>query len=138
VKIAAAGGNTCDCVRAVLKRLDVSRFIGPAMLLTNPENAYRTVTVGSNSFVHLSLALSDASKVWTWDLSTVRTAMGESQDLISAARGCKVMSFFVCFLYSLKAAVKIVSKFGEDDEVDGSFGSWDIVYGRGLVRWLGR
>lgn len=34
------------------------------------------------------------------------------------------MSFFVCFLYSFKAAVKIVSKSGEDVEVDGT---WDIV-----------
>ena len=34
------------------------------------------------------------------------------------------MSFFVCFLYSFKAAVKIFSQSGEDVEVDGT---WDIV-----------
>ena len=50
--------------------------------------------------------------------------MGESQDLSSAARGWEAMSFFVCFLYSFKAAVKIVSKFWEEVEVDGT---WDIV-----------
>jgi hypothetical protein len=67
VKIAAAGGNTCDRAdqRVGLKPLNDSKFTGPAMLLTNPENAYRTVTVGSNNVVHLSLALGDGSNVST-------------------------------------------------------------------------
>jgi hypothetical protein len=67
VKIAAAGGNTCDNARqrVVLKRLNVSRFTGPAMLLTKPENAYSTVMVGFSNLVHLSFALGDGSNVWT-------------------------------------------------------------------------
>jgi hypothetical protein len=40
------------------------------------------------------------------------------------------MSFFVLFLYSVKAAAKMVSKFGGEVEVDGSFGSWDIVWSK--------
>lgn len=52
--------------------------------------------------------------------------MEESQDLSWSAKGWEVMSFFVCFLYSLKAAVKIVSKFGEEVEVD------DIVLVEGV------
>jgi hypothetical protein len=51
-------------------------------------------------------------------------ALEELQDCNSVARGWEVMSFFVCFLYAFKAAVKIVSKFGEEVEVDGT---WDIM-----------
>jgi hypothetical protein len=58
-------------------------------------------------------------------------ALEESQDFNSVARGWEVMSFFVCLLYVFKAAVKIVSKFGEEVEVDGT---WDIMT---LVEGLG-
>jgi hypothetical protein len=58
-------------------------------------------------------------------------ALEESQDFNSVARGWAAMSFFVCFLYAFKAAVKIVSKFGEEVEVDGT---WDIMT---LVEGLG-
>ena len=54
-------------------------------------------------------------------------ALGESQDLSWAAKGWEVMSSFVCLLYSFKAAAKIVSKFGEDVDVDGT---WDIAYSK--------
>ena len=50
--------------------------------------------------------------------------MGESQDLSWSAREWEAMSFFVCFLYSFKAAAKMVSKFVEEVDVDGT---WDIV-----------
>ena len=53
-----------------------------------------------------------------------RMALEESHDFSWAARGWEVMSFFVCFLYASKAAVKIVSKFGEEVPVGGI---WDIV-----------
>ena len=46
------------------------------------------------------------------------------------ARGWEVMSRFVCFLYSFKAAVKIVSKFVKVAEVDGAC---DIVL---VGRWV--
>ena len=110
-----------------LKWVDVSRFTGPATVLTNPENANSTVMVGSNNLFHVSLALGDGSNVWTWVSSTARTAFGESQDLISVAKLWAAMSFFVRFLYFSKASVKMVSKFGEEVDVDGSSGSWDIV-----------
>ena len=55
----------------------------------------------------------------------MRIALGESQDLSWAARGWEAMSSFVCLLYSFKAVAKIVSKFWEDVDVDGT---WDIVY----------
>ncbi len=51
-------------------------------------------------------------------------ALGESQDCSWAARGWEAMSFFVCFLYASKAALKIVSKSVGDVAVDGT---WDIV-----------
>jgi hypothetical protein len=51
-------------------------------------------------------------------------ALEELQDCNSAARGWAAMSFFVCCLYAFKADVKIVSKFVEEVEVDGT---WDIV-----------
>ena len=54
----------------------------------------------------------------------MRIAVEEPQDLIWAAKGWEVISFFVCFLYSLKEAVKMVSKFGEEVEADEI---WDIV-----------
>jgi hypothetical protein len=65
VKIVAAGGNTCDRAgqRVGLKLHNASQFTGPAMLLTNPENAYNTVMVGPNDVVHLSLTLGDGSNV---------------------------------------------------------------------------
>ena len=51
-------------------------------------------------------------------------ALEESQDWSWVARGCEAMSFFVCFLYVSKADANIVSKFGEEAEVDET---WDIV-----------
>ena len=51
-------------------------------------------------------------------------ALEESQDLSWVARGWEAMSFFVCFLYALKAAEKTDSKFEEGGEVDGT---WDIA-----------
>jgi hypothetical protein len=53
-----------------------------------------------------------------------RMALDESQDFSWVAKGWEVISFFVCFLYAFKASVKIVSKFVEGVEVDGT---WDIV-----------
>ena len=50
--------------------------------------------------------------------------MGESHALSWSARGWEAMFFFVCFLYSFKAAAKMVSKFGEEVDVDGT---WDIM-----------
>ena len=41
-------------------------------------------------------------------------ALGESQDCSWVARGWEATSFFVCLLYSLKAALNIVSKFVEE------------------------
>ena len=60
-----------------------------------------------------------------------RMALGESQDWSWVARGWEAMSRFVCFLYSFKAAVKIVSKFVEKVEKDGTC---DIVLVEGA--WL--
>ena len=57
-------------------------------------------------------------------------ALGESQDCKRVARGWEAMSRFVCFLYSFKAAVKIVSKLVEEVEVDGI---WDIVLVEGTL-----
>ena len=54
-----------------------------------------------------------------------RMALEESQDFSWVAKGWEVMSFFVFFLYASKAAEKIVSKFVEYVEVDGT---WGIVY----------
>ena len=51
-------------------------------------------------------------------------ARGESQDCNLVARGWEARSRFVCCLYAFKAAVKIVSKFVEEEEVDGT---WDMV-----------
>jgi hypothetical protein len=51
-------------------------------------------------------------------------ALEESQDFSWLASGWEAMSFFVCFLYVFKAAEKIVSKFVEDVEVEGT---WDIM-----------
>ena len=50
--------------------------------------------------------------------------MEEPQDLIWVAKGWVAISFFVCFLYSFKEAVKMASKFGEEVEADEI---WDIV-----------
>ena len=47
-------------------------------------------------------------------------ALEESQDWNWVANGWEVMSFFVLFLYASKAAVKIVSKFGEAVIVGGT------------------
>jgi hypothetical protein len=47
-------------------------------------------------------------------------ALEESHDCSWVARGWETMSFFVCFLYSFKAAIKIVSKLVEDAAVDGT------------------
>jgi len=55
-------------------------------------------------------------------------ALEESQDFSCVARGWEAMSFFVCFLYAFRAAVKIVSNFVEEVAVDGT---WDIV-----LAWL--
>ena len=44
----------------------------------------------------------------------------ESQDFSWVARGWEATSFFVCFLYALKASKKIFSKFVESAEVDGT------------------
>src|ERR1700677_221900 len=54
----------------------------------------------------------------------VMMALAESQDCNSATRGWAAISFFVCFLYAFKAAVKMVSKFVEEVEVDGT---WDMM-----------
>ena len=51
-------------------------------------------------------------------------AVEDSQDLIWAARGWEAMLFFVCFLYSSKAAVKIVVT-QKDVAVEDE--TWDIV-----------
>ena len=51
-------------------------------------------------------------------------AVEESQDCRRVARGWEAISRFVCFLYSFKAAAKIVSKLVEEAEVDGTL---DIV-----------
>jgi hypothetical protein len=70
--------------------------------------------------------------------STVRIALEESQDCSWVARGWEAMSFFVRFLYSFKAAVKIVSKFVDDVAVVE--GTLDIVLfeldgdGQGITR----
>ncbi len=54
-----------------------------------------------------------------------RMELGESHDRNWAARGWEAMSFFVCFLYASKAALKIVLKFAE--EVDVAVGrTWDM------------
>ena len=53
-------------------------------------------------------------------------ALGDSQDLSWAARGWEAMSFFVCFLYSSKAAVKMVPKVVDSDDGSGD-GTRDIV-----------
>jgi hypothetical protein len=129
VKIAAAGGNSCDHAgqRVCLKRLNVSRFTGPAMPATSPENVNSTVMVGSSMLVHLSLTLGDGSKAWTWVLSTSRTASEDLQDVICSVRLSAAMVFFVRFLYFSKASAKMLSKFGEEVEVGGSSGSWGIV-----------
>ena len=47
-------------------------------------------------------------------------ALEESHDCSWVARGWEAISVFVCFLYSFKAAVNIVSKVVEDVEVDGT------------------
>jgi hypothetical protein len=49
-----------------------------------------------------------------------RIALEESQDFSWVARGWEAMSFFVCFLYTFKAAENIVSKFVEEAEVGGT------------------
>ena len=51
-------------------------------------------------------------------------ALEESQDCNSVARGWEVISFFVCFLYVVKASVNIVSKFVQEVEADGT---WDMM-----------
>ena len=51
-------------------------------------------------------------------------ALAESQDWNWVANGWETMSFFVFFLYAFKAAVKMVSKFGEEVVVGVT---WDIV-----------
>ena len=51
-------------------------------------------------------------------------ALEESQDCNSVARGWEAISFFVCFLYVVKASANIVSKFVEEVEADGT---WDMV-----------
>ena len=56
-------------------------------------------------------------------------ALEESQDCNWVASGWEAMSFFVFFLYTFKAVVKIVSKFGE--EVGALGGTCDIV----LAEW---
>ena len=45
------------------------------------------------------------------------------------------MSFFVCFLYVSKADENIVSKFGEEAEVDGT---WDMAQSKELIECLRR
>ena len=47
-------------------------------------------------------------------------ALEESQDCNSVARGWEAISFFVCFLYVVKAAINIVSKSVEEVEADGT------------------
>ena len=51
-------------------------------------------------------------------------ALEESQDCNSVARGWVAISFFVCFLYAVKAAVNMISKFVEEVEADGT---WDMM-----------
>jgi hypothetical protein len=63
----------------------------------------------------------------------VRMALAESQDCSWAARGWEAMSFFVCLLYTFKAAAKMVSKFVEEVEEDGT---WDIAKSKERVGCL--
>ena len=58
-------------------------------------------------------------------------ALEESHDCSWVARGWEAISVFVCFLYSFKAAVNMVSKVVEDVE---EVGTWDIVIVEGA--WL--
>ena len=51
-------------------------------------------------------------------------ALEELQDSRRVARGWEAISRFVCFLYSFKAAVKIVSKLVEEEELEGT---WDML-----------
>ena len=51
-------------------------------------------------------------------------ALEELHDCNSVARGWAAISFFVCFLYVVKAAVNIVSKFVEEVEANGT---WDMI-----------
>ena len=62
-------------------------------------------------------------------------ALGESQDRSWVASGWEAMSFFVCFLYAIKAAVNIVSKSVEEAEVDifPAEGVWSDT-GRGKIQ----
>ena len=73
--------------------------------------------MGSNHFIHLSSV--PLLAVCALVLSMAMMVLEESQDCSWVARGWEVISLFVCFLYSFKAAVNIVSKVVEDDvEVD--------------------
>ena len=66
-------------------------------------------------------------------------ALEESQDRSSVARGWEAMSFFVCFLYASKEAVKIASKSAEDvlEDVPPRGGTWDVVLNEDAwLAWL--
>ena len=58
VNIALAGGNTCGHTRqrADLEQLNDSQLTTPTVLPRVAENANKTLTVGSNHFVHFSWA----------------------------------------------------------------------------------
>ena len=67
-------------------------------------------------------------------------ALEELHDWSWVARGWEAMSLFVCFSYSFKAAVNIVSKLVGNTEVEET---WDIVLVEALSednncvdRWL--
>jgi hypothetical protein len=60
-------------------------------------------------------------------------ALEELHDLSWVASGWEARSFFVCFLYAFKAAVKIVSKSVGGVEV---VGAWDIVQSDCRKSWL--
>ena len=128
VKIALEGGNTCDTCQRVDRAAWNREITSPAASPIIAENVYKTLTVGSSHLVNLSSAPCDLSDSWTWARRIARIALGESQDLSWAARGWEAMSFFVFFSYSSRAALKIVSKLGEEVVVDGI---WDILLAEG-------
>jgi hypothetical protein len=61
--------------------------------------------------------------------------LGESQDCSWVANGWEAMSFFVWFLYASNAALKIVSKSVEVEDVAVEI-AWDMVLVEGAGRML--
>jgi hypothetical protein len=62
-----------------------------------------------------------------------RMALEELHDFSWVVSGWEVRSFFVCYLYAFKAAVKMVPKFVGEVEV---VGAWDIVLSDCRRGWL--